>query len=188
MKTASFTIRKSKLKPLILKMIKANKEIPERFRSRVLEITIIDNLIILIVPGIKSELACETQNTAKISLDVLYFYDIIKTSKELLLEFNFADSEMQLGKTKIKVQTTFFETDTILRSIKLPINYSDWHLLQLKNQGFTQEELIFNRLEVAVLDAEYILKQNLKKAKTTLAIYGVTLADIEALVNKRLHL
>ena len=33
------------------------------------------------------------------------------------MEVIFKDNEMQIGITKIKVQTTFFENDSILRSI-----------------------------------------------------------------------
>ena len=42
---------------------------------------------------------------------------------------------MEIKGLFLKVETTFFETDKILRSIKMPINYTDWHLLRLENEG-----------------------------------------------------
>ena len=54
---------------------------------------------------------------------------------------------MEIKGLFLKVETTFFETDKILRSIKMPINYTDWHLLRLENEGYTPEELEFNKLD-----------------------------------------
>ena len=186
MNKSSFKIRKSKLKTELEKIHKAYKAISVKSKSKVLEITITDNLITLVIPGAKLEVPCETLSTAKATLDFLYFYDIVKSWSETFMEVIFKDNEMQIGITKIKVQTTFFENDSILRSINLPLNYTDWHLLQLDQKGFTIEELRFNKLEFEVYHAKKRLTRNINKALDILGLYGVTKKDIENLIKSKL--
>jgi hypothetical protein len=88
----------------------------------------------------------------------------------------------------IRCQTTFFEDDSILRSIKLPINYTDWHLLQLEHKGFTIEELRFNDMEYLVHCANRTLKRNIKKTVDLLQVYGVTAKEITALIDSKIKI
>ena len=148
----------------------------------VLELTITDNLLTLVIPGIKLELPCKTVHTAKATFDFHYFYDMVKTWDGIFFECIVTDSQLQMGVTKVTAQTTFFEDDSILRSIKLPINYTDWHLLQLEQKGFTLEELRFNNLEFAVHHAKKRLKRNLNQAKNILGVYGITKQEIADLI------
>ena len=104
------------------------------------------------------------------------------------MEVIFKDNEMQIGITKIKVQTTFFENDSILRSINLPLNYTDWHLLQLDQKGFTIEELRFNKLEFEVYHAKKRLTRNINKALDILGLYGVTKKEIENLIESKIKI
>ncbi|CAM3774347.1 hypothetical protein FLGE108171_14560 [Flavobacterium gelidilacus] len=188
MNKASFKIRKSKLKNELANMRKAYRAISKRTASRVLEMTITDNLLTLVIPGAKLEVPCETFSTAKATIDFLYFYDIIKTWEGLLIEINFIEDEMQIGKTKIKVQTTFFENDSILRSIKLPLNYTDWHLLKLEQRGYTIEELRFNKLNGEVENAHHRLKYNVSYIKDVLGIYGISSKEILDLIEQKIKL
>uniref|UniRef100_UPI00404A6B02 hypothetical protein n=1 Tax=Flavobacterium sp. TaxID=239 RepID=UPI00404A6B02 len=188
MNKASFKIRKSKLKKELANMHKIFRAISKRTASSVLEMTITDNLLTLVIPGAKLEVPCKTVNTAKASIDFLYFYEIIKTWNGLEVEINFTDNEMQFGGAKINVQTTFFENDSILRSIKLPLNYTDWHLLQLEQKGFTIEELRFNKLNGEVENAEHRLKQNVRYVKDVLGIYGISIKEIEDLIYSKIKL
>jgi hypothetical protein len=91
-----------------------------------------------------------------------------------------------LGVTSVRVQTTFFENDSILRSINLPINYSELHLLQLDHKGFTEEEIDFNKLEFELYDAKKYLKLNIIKAIDILGVYGVTIKEIEDLIQSKI--
>lgn len=188
MHKASFTIRKSKLKAELNKIRKAIGS-PGKFKNYyVLELTITDNLLTLVVPGIKLEVPCETISTAKATLNSYYFYDIVKTWEGIFLECIFTDNQMQMGVTKINVQTTFFEDDSILRSIQLPINYTDWHLLQLEQKGFTLEELRFNDLEFTVYHAQRRLKRNINKVTELLKVYGFTKKEIEELITNKINI
>jgi hypothetical protein len=182
MHQASFIVRKSKLKTQLAKMHKALAMMYKMKTYTVLELTITDDLLTLVIPGIKLELPCKTVHTAKATFDFHYFYDIVKTWDGVFFECVVTDNQLQMGVTKVTAQTTFFEDDSILRSIKLPINYTDWHLLQLKQIGFTLEELRFNNLEFAVHHAKKRLKANTTRAKGILSIYGVTKQEIEDLI------
>jgi len=106
----------------------------------------------------------------------------------LIIECKIIDDEMLIGVSKFKVQTTFFEDDKILRSIKLPINYTDYHLLQLENRGFTIDELRFNKLEFEVYHAQKRLKTNINKTKDLLGVYGITKQEIEDIIDRKIKL
>ncbi|MBP7397285.1 MAG: hypothetical protein KA933_10015 [Flavobacterium sp.] len=95
---------------------------------------------------------------------------------------------MEIKGLFLKVETTFFETDKILRSIKMPINYTDWHLLRLENEGYTPEELEFNKLDYQVYCAKRNLKSNIHKTVELLNLYGINKKEIEEFVNKKLNL
>ena len=186
MNKASFTIRKSKLKTELNKMRKALSTLSKTRTYTVLELTITDNLLTLVIPGIKLKLPCKTVHTAKATFDFHYFYDMVKTWDGIFFECIVTANQLQMGVTKVTAQTTFFEDDSILRSIQLPINYTDWHLLQLEHKGFTLEELRFNDLEFEVFHAQKRLKRNINKTKSILGVYGITPIEIEDLIASKI--
>ncbi|OAB25320.1 hypothetical protein SAMN05444395_10947 [Flavobacterium fryxellicola] len=131
MNQASFRIRKSKLLNELKKITKTLGPATKWTIYTTIELTITDGLLTLVIPGVRLELKCETSGTAKASLGLYYFREIIKNWKDLQLQCFIHDDEFKIGVTSIKAKTTFFENDSILRSINLPINYSELHLLQL---------------------------------------------------------
>jgi hypothetical protein len=95
---------------------------------------------------------------------------------------------MQINTLTINAQTTFFEDDTILRSIKLPVNYTDAFLLKLENQGYTEEELTFNRMGTKILMAKRRKISNIQNALYYLETYGINYAELEKIINDKLTL
>jgi hypothetical protein len=186
MNQASFKIKKSKLLLEIKKMTKALGPISKWNRYTELELTITDGLLTLVIPGVRLEVKCETKSTAKATLGLFYFRDIINTWNNLEVECIILDESIKLGVTSVRAQTTFFENDSILRSINLPINYSDLHLLQLENKGFTLEEIGFNKLEYQIHIAKRNLKVNIKNTYDILKVYGVKIKEIEEIVQKKI--
>lgn len=187
MNQASFTIRKSNLERELIKISKMLGAASKWNRTTVIELTITDRLLTLVIPGSRVELKCETKSTAKATIGFFYFKDIVQTWKELIIECIIMDNIIKIGVTSFRAQSTFFESDRILRSIKLPMNYSGYHLLQLENRGFTPEEIDFNGLEFAVHQAKKDLKSTIRKTSDLLKIYGVTTAEIEELVNSKIR-
>jgi hypothetical protein len=188
MNHSRFTLQKS---ALLKELTNINKALGRKSKyniQTVLELTITDNLLTLVVPGIKVTIACKTRSTAKATIGFFYFKDIIENTSHKEIECNINDNELQIDKTIFRVQTTFFENDSILRSIKLPINYTQWHVLQLEHKGYTLEELQFNNLEFVMYYAKKDLKNNIQKAKGILQLYGVTSNEIEELIDKKIKL
>ena len=187
MNQASFSIQKSKLLNELKSMAKTLGRASKYTTATVLELTITDNKVTLVIPGAKFELDCKTKATAKATIGFFYFKDIVQNSKEGQLEVVILDKVIKVGITSFHAQTTFFEDDSILRSIKLPINYTDLHLLQLDNKGYTIEELRFNNLEFEIHYAKKNLRTNILKAKTLLGVYGVSKKEIEDLINQKIN-
>jgi hypothetical protein len=186
MNQSSFRIRKSKLLNELKKITKTLGPLTKWTRYTTLELTITDGLLTLVIPGARLELKCVTTGTAKATLGLYYFRDIIKNWNNLHLECFIYDAEFKIGVTSIKAKTTFFENDSILRSINLPINYSELHILQLEYKGFTEEEIDFNKLEFELYYAKKHLKLNIKKAIDILGLYGVTTNEIEELIQRKI--
>jgi hypothetical protein len=78
------------------------------------------------------------------------------------IECTTLDKENKMGETSIRVQITFFETDSILRSIHLPINYSNLHLLQFKNEALLLKKSVAINWNIKFI----LLKATLKVKKT----------------------
>ena len=150
------------------------------------EITVIDGKAIFAVPGAIFTLECETKSTCKAVVPFLHFMQIIRDTHIPMLEIQISKDEMQIHNLKLNIRTTFFETDRILRTIHLPINYTDRDLLLLTKQGYTDEELIFNKLLIPIEHAEENLKNNIDKAFAKLKQYKIPFEELEELVKRNL--
>lgn len=186
MNSSVFIIEKTVLLKTLKEISKVLGKSPQRRKVTVLEITITDNKLTLVIPGTKYILDCETKNTVKATIGLLYFLDIINSQKENTINRMFTKDTLTIKGLSVEVETTFFETDKILRSIKMPINYSDWHLLRLEKEGFTEEEIKFNKLNYEVYCAKRKLKLNIIKAVNLLSIYGVNKKDIEEVIKNKI--
>jgi hypothetical protein len=188
MNQASFSIRKSKLEAELKKKSRILGKLSDWNKNTVIELTITDGLLTLVIPGSRIELPCLTKSTAKATISFFYFKKIIQTWNDLKIECIIMDSTIKIGVTSFKAQSTFFESDRILRSINLPMNYSGYHLLQLDNRGFTAEEIDFNGLEFELYQAKKSLKASIRKTTELLQIYGVTAVEIEELLNNKIKM
>ena len=150
------------------------------------EITITDNKITIAVPGAVFSVNCHVKGSAKITLPFFYFFDIIKKTNHQEIEIEIDERQMTIGTTTVGVQTTFIEDDKILRTIDLPLNYSDKDLILLKTGKYTKEELSFNNLTTNIELAEIKLEKNIEKAYDLLKQYGISKSELVALVNERL--
>ena len=187
MNSSSFTIKKSVLLNTLKELTKVLSKV-SKLKFAVLEMTVTDGKLTLVIPGAKYILDCETIHSAKGTIALPYFLDIIKTQKLPLITCTFTDDTIEIMGLFIKIQTTFFETDKILRSIKMPINYSDWHLLKLEKEGFTIEEIDFNKLSYEIHCAKRTLRINIRKTFELLQVYGISKKEIEEFINKKLDL
>lgn len=150
------------------------------------ELTIKTDKICFAVPGIQYELPCITQGVGRFTCPLLYIDDIIRTCKEEEIKIEILIEKVQINNVIFKANTTFFEDDTILRTIQLPINYTDADIIKLSNSNYTPEEITFNNLDKTIESAKDTLNMNIKKAYHLLKLYRVSEDDIKKLVNSKL--
>jgi hypothetical protein len=188
MKKATFVIEKS----ILLTALKAMKKITGRESKKnkqiMIEFTITDNKLKLVIPGNIVFLDCITTSTVKAFVPFYYFYDIIESEKKDSICVTITNEIMQINNLTINAPTTFFDDDSILRSIKLPVNYTDAFLLKLEHQGYTNEELLFNRMEYKIEMAKRRKLSNLNNALNFLETYGIKFTDLEKIVNEKLSI
>ncbi len=151
------------------------------------EITITDNKVTLNIPGAEFYIGAVTQGTAKVTLPFLYLLDVVKCESKIDSTFIIEDGRIILNELIFNANTNFFNDDKILRSINLPINYTNIDLLRLRNGRYTEEEINFNKLYYKIKDAEKELKKNIRAAFKALKGYGITKIELEKLVSMRLQ-
>jgi len=184
---ARFQLKTKVLKQTLAKMKVALKSTALDKRTVYCEITITDGKITLTCPGVTYTVDAETSGMAKVALPYLYLANILKDHKALETEASVSDNWLKLGSVRVAAKTTFMESDNILRSVNLPLNYNDADLLKMPDQGFTPEELQFNRLENRIDSAQNKLGANILKAYKLLKVYGFTYEEIEKLVNQKVR-
>ncbi len=110
-----------------------------------------------------------------------------KCRKDKELHFAIAENQLILRGFSFNVLTTFFEDDSILRSINLPVNYKylDVARLYLSEKYITQE-ITFNNLNKELVDAINKLNSEIDKVASTMRKYGFTRADLETLIFNKL--
>jgi hypothetical protein len=152
------------------------------------EITVIDGKAAFAVPGAVFSLPCTTQGTCKATVPFLHFTEIIKSSKTTETEITITEGYLKTGIVTISAKTTFFKDDSILRTIDLPINYTDGDILRLsEDTRYTVEELEFNKLVSKIGKANDNLKDNLMVSYKSLKQYGVTYDELADLVEIKLY-
>ncbi len=185
MSTATFKVHKKELLA-VLKRLKAMEKAARR-KGSTLEVTIINFGLQLIIPGIEVPIAATTTGTAKFTIPLLYFADIVDTEKNEVLNFTLKEDRLNLRDFSWHVQATFFENNRILRSINLPVNYKYLDIVRLYlSEKYTAEEIEFNNLEKDVMKAIDKLKINIDKATTILKKYGFSKDEVEQILTKKI--
>lgn len=151
----------------------------------VLELTVTDGVLALAVPGAVLRIEGTTSGTCKATIRYFYFLQMIEDSAQKTIEIEITQGEININGVRKNISTTFFENDSILRTINLPANYRVIDLLRLPSEGFTIEELQFNVLDIPLQNAKMMLKGNIERSYANLSDYGVTKEDIIELVEKR---
>lgn len=181
-----FKLKTNTLRQTLTKMKVVLKSTALDKRIIYCEITVTNGKITLNSPGVTYTLEAETTGAAKIALPYLYIVNILKDHKEEEIAASAEEGWLTLGKVKVAAKTTFFKNDSILRSIDLPINYSDLDLLKIARDGYTPEELDFNKISPQIRNARNNMKEKIQKSYRLLKMYGVTYEEVEALVESKL--
>lgn len=143
------------------------------------EITVTDGKVKFAVPGAIFPVECITQGTCKTAVHFLHFYRIIKDLKIKEVKIIITKDNIQIHNVTISANTTFFENDKILRTIQLPMNYNDTDLLRLLNEGYTKEELEFNKLTSKIKIIIENMRNESMSSELELKDYGISEKMIE---------
>lgn len=185
MSKAYFTVSKRELHSALKRILNV-VGVAGRLRS-FLEVTIYEKHLELQVPGVSIKVPAKTNGSAKFSTLLLFMEDIVKNEKDLMLDFQLLEGELKIRTSTFLVQTTFFESDRILRSIELPVNYDFVDLMKLHLSGkYTEEEIKFNHLDKDLKKAITKTKREITHLARVLSKYGFQEKEVEELVISRL--
>ena len=151
------------------------------------EITVVDGKIQLVGFGYIKEINAETTGSCKLTVPVLHWYELVTMNTEKMLKVVVTDGEAMVGKVSVRVKTTFFETDQILRSIVLPANPKAIDYWKLEYQGYTLEEIQFNGLESKIAWAKREFEECIGLAAMNLNPFRITKAELREMILNRLR-
>jgi hypothetical protein len=150
------------------------------------EITVTEGKITLATPGIILAMACETIGTAKATIPFIHLLKIVSDTTASLVLLEIENNAIIIEDVIAKSATTFFNDDTILRTIRIPLNYNDYDILKLEYEGYTPEELRFNRISPMLLDAKSNLYQRAIEVAKILHPYNISSDEITKWVVERI--
>ncbi len=184
-KSATFSVTQKNLF-LALKQLNKLEKLAKR-RKITLEITLFQEYILLVVPGVELKVKASTNGSAKATVLLWYFTDIVRSQKEEILFFTIMYNQIHLNGLVFNALTTHFDDDRILRSIQLPINFTLIHIARLYlSEKYTSDELLFNNLSDKVIKSFDQVNVDIMKAYNLLSKYGVRKVEIEELMHRKL--
>lgn len=128
------------------------------------ELTIDNGFINFSITGILTkDIECKTSGKGKASFSLMGFYNVLQTYPEKELEIKIYQNKVQLENFGFNAWTQNIEPNKNYRKILLPINLTDTHILQLRYQDFSPEEIEFNELTKEIRNAEIRLKRRINK-------------------------
>ena len=183
--TATFSVTKRDFLPALKKLLAMEKS--NRRKDSTLEVTLKLGFIHLVISGVELHVHALTTGSAKLTIRLWYITDIVKAENDKILHFTVEDGTLKLSGFSFNAQTTFFETDRILRSINLPMNYKYLDVVRLYlSEKYTTEEIEFNELETEVSNAINKLNGGIDKITSTLRKYGFKRDEVANLILEKL--
>ncbi len=155
------------------------------YRKVPCEITVVNAKITFAARGAEFHLNCITKGSAKVTVPLYLIYNYVELDPSEEVCFEITDGKMKINTLTVNVNTCFFETDKILRTIRLPLNYNEADVIRLINDH-TQEELVFNGVFNKVNLGLVNLDKNIISAYIILKDYGVNIEEIKQLIAPKL--
>jgi|GEM_PF-1453205 len=155
--------------------------------STSIELTIIDGLVQVVGNGFIREIKALTTGSCKLVVPVIHWYELFQSSTTPMIKVVVSEGEAMVGRVTVRVRTTFFETDQILRSIQLPAKPKALDYLKLDYQGYSKAELQFNQVEARVEWAKKELEDCIRLAAINLNPFRISKEEVESMVLNRLR-
>ncbi len=149
------------------------------------EITIKTDVVEFVVTGARKSLFCEAAGPARVSISFAYFLHLVNDRPKMKTHVSVVDSFMTVNGTTVCVETWFFQDDSILRSIDLPVKYGIADLLKLSTR-YTDREIEFNKLSDEYHAAFKTLANETKLITGKLKKYGFSKDEVEKFIYDKL--
>lgn len=150
------------------------------------EITIKTNEVNFVVIGATKTIYCNATGPVKVSLPFWYLNDIVRVIATKYITLDISEGFLTIGKLTVSTSTCFFQDDSILRSVNLPMNYTVADLMRI-NGHYTPEEIAFNKLDVLIKNNVDTISQDVKKIAVILKKYGIAVKDIKEFVFEKIN-
>ena len=150
------------------------------------EMTVKTDEVDFVVIGASMVIYCSATGPVKVSLPFWYLNDIIQRITQQHINIDISEALVTIGKLTVDADTCFFEDDSILRSIKLPINFTVKDLLRI-NDRYTPEEIAFNRLDVLIKNNIQTIRRDINKIAVLLKGYGIARKEIQNFVYEKIN-
>jgi hypothetical protein len=150
------------------------------------EITIKTNEVNFVVVGATKTIYCHATGPVKVSLPFWYLNDIVRVIATKYITLDISEGFLTIGKLTVSTSTCFFQDDSILRSVNLPMNYTVADLMRI-NDHYTPEEIAFNKLDVLIKNNVDTISLDVKKIAVILKKYGIAVKDIEEFVFEKIN-
>ncbi|MFY9150387.1 MAG: hypothetical protein WAO52_00090 [Prolixibacteraceae bacterium] len=150
------------------------------------EITVKTNEVNFVVIGATKTIYCNATGPVKVSLPFWYLNDIVRLITTNYVTLNVSDGFLTIGKLTVSTSTCFFQDDSILRSVNLPMNYTIADLLKI-NDHYTPEEIVFNKLDLLIKNNMETISQDVKKIAVILKKYGIGGTEIMDFVFEKIY-
>lgn len=182
---AAFTCKTKDLK-VALKFIKAcMKKTRMRDEWPYLELTIKTDKVEFVVAGARKSLKCEAMGPARLNISFAYFVHLVNDRPKIKTSVSVGEGFITINETTTYVDTWFFQDDSILRSINLPVNYGMADLLRMSLK-YTDKEIAFNKLSAEYVGAIATLAIDAKAITARLKKYGISKNDIEKFIHDKI--
>lgn len=181
---AAFSCKTKDLRE-VLKFIRAGLKKTWTEERPYCEITIKTNEVEFAVEGAKKTLYCKATGPGRVTISFAYFLHLVQDRPRIQTKISVGDDFMTINETTVVVTTWFFEDDSILRSIDLPLNYGIADVLRLPFR-YTEKEIEFNKLAGEYLNACTTLNYDTKQITRRLKKYGILRDEVEEFIHNKI--
>jgi hypothetical protein len=181
---AAFSCKTKDLRE-VLKFLKAGLKKTWMKERLYCEITVITNEVQFAVNGARKSLFCQAKGPARVTISFAYFLHLVQDRPRIQIKIAIGDDFMMVNETTVAITTCFFQDDSILRSIDLPVNYGIADILRLPLR-YTQQEIEFNKRTADHKGACATLNYDTKLIASRLKKYGISKDEVEKFIYEKI--
>jgi hypothetical protein len=181
---ATFSCKTKELRD-VLKFLKAGLKKTWMKERPYCEITIKNDEVQFVVNGARKTLFCEAKGPGRFTISFAYFLHLVNDRPRVITKVALGNEFMTINETTVAVATWFFQDDSILRSIDLPMNYGIADILRLSTR-YTEKEIEFSNLLLEYKSAFAILNCDSKTIVNTLKKYGISRDEVEKFIHDKI--